>query len=153
MPCDMCGADTELVLVEIEGARLHVCGSCGQFGKVLGKVRPLAPVRKIRISRPKPQKPAVPEWVLVKDFAARIRRKRESLDLKQKEMGQRLAEKESLLHKIETGSFKPGIDLARKIERILGITLLEKTEPIETTLPKAKGEAPTLGDFVKIRKK
>ena len=43
--------------------------------------------------------------------------------------------------------------MARKIERILSITLLEKTEQFETTLPKAKGKGLTLGDIIAVRKK
>ncbi len=155
MPCDMCGADTGLVLAEIEGAKLNVCKNCASYGKILGRVRrPLPPAAKKRMIPISPRKkPAEPEWVLVKNYAERIRNKRESLGLKQKQMAQKIAEKESLLHKIETGSFKPGIDLARKIERILQITLLEKVESYDAQLPKAKGSALTLGDIIAVKKK
>lgn len=157
MPCDMCGADSQLVLAEIEGVKLQVCITCARFGKVL-KMIPKPEIKKKAAAKDaeKPEEtaaPPEPEWVLVKDFAERIREKRESLGLKQKEFALKIAEKESLLHKIETGSFTPGIDLARKIERVLGITILEKTEQFEAELPKAKDSALTLGDIIAVKKK
>lgn len=157
MPCDMCGADSQLVLAEIEGVKLQVCITCARFGKVL-KMIPKPEIKK-KAATKEAEKPEViaappePEWMLVKDFAERIREKRESLGLKQKEFALKIAEKESLLHKIETGGFTPGIDLARKIERVLGITILEKTEQFETELPKAKDSGLTLGDIISVKKK
>jgi len=155
MPCDMCGTDSGLVLAEIEGVKLQVCSRCARFGKVIKRVQTPDPKakRKAEAKQVEVVVPPPPEWVLVDDYANRIRDKRESLGLKQEEMGKRLAEKASLLQKIETGGFIPGIDLARKIERILSITLLEKTEQFETTLPKAKGKGLTLGDIIAVRKK
>ncbi len=156
MPCDMCGADSQLVLAEIEGVRLQVCVTCARFGKVLKMIPKPEMKKEAGKEAEKPEEiaaPPEPEWVLVKDFAERIREKRESLGLKQKEFAQRIAEKESLLHKIETGGFTPGIDLARKIERILNITILEKTEQFEAELPKAKDSGLTLGDIIAVKKK
>lgn len=155
MPCDMCGTDSGLVLAEIEGVKLQVCSRCARFGKVIKRVQTPDPKakRKAEAKQEEVVVPPPPEWVLVDDYASRIRNKRESLKLKQEEMGKRLAEKASLLQKIETGGFTPGIELARKIERILSITLLEKTEQFETTLPKAKGKGLTLGDIIAVRKK
>lgn len=157
MPCDMCGADSQLVLAEIEGVKLQVCIPCARFGRAI-KMIPKPEVKKKAATKnaEKPEEtaaPPEPEWVLVKDFAKRIREKRESMGLKQKEFALKIAEKESLLHKIETGSFTPGIDLARKIERILDITILEKTEQFEAELPKAKDSALTLGDIIAVKKK
>ena len=155
MPCDMCGTDSGLVLAEIEGVKLQVCSRCARFGKVIKRVQTPDPKakRKAEAMQEEVVVPPPPEWVLVDDYASRIRNKRESLGLKQEEMGTRLAEKASLLQKIETGGFTPGIELARKIERILSITLLEKTEQFETTLPKAKGKGLTFGDIIAVRKK
>ena len=155
MPCDMCGTDSGLVLAEIEGVKLQVCSRCARFGKVIKRVQTpdSKAKRKAEAKQEEVVVPPPPEWVLVDDYASRIRNKRESLKLKQEEMGKRLAEKASLLQKIETGGFTPGIELARKIERILSITLLEKTEQFETTLPKAKGKGLTLGDIIAVRKK
>ena len=151
--CDMCGTEGQLFITEIEGTRLQVCKNCSSYGTVKGPARKAAP-RKANVQRrARPSPPPEPEWVVVKDYAKRIRDKRESLGLKQEELAKKLAEKESLLHKIETGSFTPGLDLARKIEKILKITLLEKEQPIETKSPSGKksGGALTLGDIIKVR--
>jgi len=37
--CDLCGKEIEkLISAEIEGTELTVCGGCGKFGTILGKV-------------------------------------------------------------------------------------------------------------------
>ncbi|MBS3164189.1 TIGR00270 family protein [Candidatus Woesearchaeota archaeon] len=150
MPCDMCGAESELLLAEIEGVRMQVCATCARFGKVLGKA-PAGPSRvPVRPARPEP--PEEPEWTIVADYAQRIRDRRESLGMKQEDLAKKLAEKESLVHKIEVGAFSPGLELARKIEKLLGITLLEKAAPGDAPSGVEKRGALTLGDIARLRK-
>ncbi|RLG73489.1 MAG: TIGR00270 family protein, partial [Thermoprotei archaeon] len=61
-------------------------------------------------------------------------------------------EKETVIKRIESGKLKPTIELAKKLERILKITLLEPivSEYITRLSPK---ENLTLGDIVVLRKK
>jgi len=148
----MCGSDAPLFQAEIEDVSMQVCKSCASFGTIKGPVRSAPPKRVIAPRAPKRSAPPpVPEWVVVKDYASRIRKKRESLGLKQKELAKKLAEKESLLHKIEIGNFIPGLDLAKKIEKILRVTLIEREEPVETKVSSTKGGALTLGDIIKVQ--
>ena len=57
--------------------------------------------------------------LLVEDYAEKIRKKRESLGINQKEFAKKLNEKESLIQKIEAGHFEPSIGLAKKIGKVL----------------------------------
>ena len=49
MQCDMCGAQTQLFKVEIEGVQLNVCQSCSKFGQVITNSAPIedTPQKKV----------------------------------------------------------------------------------------------------------
>jgi len=142
----MCGAESMLVHAKIEGTELTVCKKCAGYGQVLGRVR-------IRTDSPDIPKSSVERIQAVKpDFAEVIRRKRESLGLTQKDFAKKLNEKESLIHKIETGGFEPSLTMARKFERVLGITLVEQIEEKHETSAKKSSDQLTIGDLIKIRK-
>jgi putative transcription factor len=144
--CEMCGTETKTVFALIEGVELKVCSNCASFGKIIKK-----PVIK---KKPSPQnfKRAEREIIQVirEDFSRLIRNKREKLGLKQKEFAKFLAEKESIIHQIESGNYTPSLELARKIERQLGINLVESKQ-IEPQNLKAKKETYTIGDILKIK--
>ena len=84
------------------------------------------------------------------NFPEKIREKREKLGLKQKEFAKFLAERESLVHKLESWEIMPSIELARKMERQLGIDLIEQKE-ISSQGMKAKTQAFTIGDVLKVK--
>lgn len=155
----MCGKDMPLFKTEIEGTAMNVCSSCSRFGKVLQTVTVESPrekkkkeKKKTSAIRAKKEEPEVME-IIVDNFAELTRKKREQLGLKQEEMAKLLAEKESLLHKIETGVFEPSVPLARKLEKLLHIILVEEHTEEHTQPQKTKSETLTLGDMVKIRKR
>ena len=54
-----------------------------------------------------------------------IRNKRDELGLKQEDFAKMLNEKESIIHKLETGEFKPSLKLAKKLEKKFGLKLIE----------------------------
>jgi ribosome-binding protein aMBF1 (putative translation factor) len=64
-----------------------------------------------------------------------------------------LSEKESVVAKWESGSFKPRVDIARRIGKILKLKLTEKIEENDEIMEskKIKSEGFTLGDFIKKR--
>jgi putative transcription factor len=153
MQCDLCGAETEnLFRAIVEETELNVCKNCAKYGKVIEKR--VVPVKEK--VRNKLTKPAEPEkeiiHVIVPDFAQRVKKKRESLKLKQKEFAKKISEKESLIHNIETGSFEPSIILAVKLEKFLKIKLIEEYEEEHKKGSKTKTEGFTVGDLIKIKK-
>lgn len=153
MQCDMCGSEGRLVRAMIEGTELKVCGNCAKFGKVLGPVREerieIKKLRKVEII----EEPEVME-VVIPDFSSVIRKKRESLGLNQEEFAKKLSEKESIVHKMETGEFTPSISTARKLERMLGIRLVEEhTEEHKKVKAGGTSEGMTIGDLIKIKKR
>ena len=150
MNCEMCGKETELYKAVIEGTPLQVCEKCANHGKILKEIRTAEP-KKIR------KKKVVAEQIetettegVVDNYAKIIRIARTKTGMTQKEFARKINEKESLLHKLETGNFKPSIPLEKKLEKILHIKLIEEREEEKVSVPKAgKSEALTIGDLMK----
>lgn len=124
MLCEICGKDVpKLVRAEIEGAELMVCPECSSLGKVLREpqdyvVRPS--VQKISIV-PKIHEP--PQ--VIENFGAEVKKAREKLGLTREELAKKIFEKESLLVRIENTNFEPEEKVIRKLEKALGIKLIE----------------------------
>ena len=150
MICDMCKAKGKLYKVKVEGAELTLCKDCSKFGEVIGQLQQES---QSSIKRPKQlEGPEVIE-ILSEDYADKIKRKRESLGLSQKELAEKLNEKESLIQKLETGHIEPSIDLAKKVEKSLGLKILEQyEEKHEKQNNKERLATFTIGDFIKIKK-
>ncbi|MBI2652297.1 TIGR00270 family protein [Candidatus Woesearchaeota archaeon] len=147
--CDLCGkVGNSLNRALIEGVELNVCSGCSKFGKVL------APIKRNVGKEPTKEFPPKEEKVelLVEDYAEVIKKRRESMGLTQKEFANKINEKEITIHKIETGTLTPPLSLARKLEKILGIKLIEEYLEKQESFKRAKTEGFTLGDFIKIKK-
>ena len=144
--CDMCGKDTNLCTAKIEGTILNVCISCAKYGE-----RVKVPERKKEMVRQ--QKRFFPEEgskeKIVDDYANLIRNKREEMNLKQKEFAKLLSEKESIIHKIESGTYKPSIIMAKKIGKVLDLKLIEEIEVKDVEIKETKGSL-TIGDMIKL---
>lgn len=144
--CDLCGKETRLAQAEIEGTTLDVCRDCAKYGKAVKRAslhsRKPRPARREKI------------FIIVDDYNRRIKQARENMGLKQEDLAKQVAEKESVIHWLESKRHEPNLELARKLERFLHITLVEESEEVSTEGMKSskKGEY-TLGDFVKVRKR
>ncbi len=152
MPCDICGSEEKLYHVVIEETELQVCKSCARFGKIL---KPIEEERKEKKKVNKIEEIPGKEVVemVVSDFSSKIRKKREQLGLKQEEFAKKINEKESVIHKLETGEITPSLKLAKKLERFLKIKLIEEYEENSAVkIPKEKPEEMTIGDLIKTKK-
>ncbi|MFH2019882.1 MAG: multiprotein bridging factor aMBF1 [archaeon] len=143
MNCEMCGTESSLTHAMVEGVELRLCKNCLSFGKIVNRPRAKLP------PRPKqPEKEMIE--VIVSDYSNLIREKREKMGLKQMEIAKFLSEKESLIHKMEGGTYVPSIELAKKLEKQLGIKLIEEVESTPQNL-KASATSYTIGDMIKIK--
>ena len=128
MNCEMCGKETELYTASIEGATMKVCPNCAGHGKVLQRPKPVPKKTKRKIAAPVPAEPAVEVVAaVVDDYAKLIKDARSKTGMTQKDFAKKINEKESLLHKMETGGFKPSIPLAKKLE--IGLDDIIVAEP------------------------
>ena len=148
--CDLCGRTTEsLAKAIIEGVQLDVCTECAKFGKVIPIKRPSAKEQIKQIAKQQEKEERIE--LLVEDYAEIIKKKREEIGLTQKEFANRINEKESTIHKIETGALEPPLYLAKKLEKALGIKLIEQHEERHENPRKSKIEGFTLGDFINVK--
>jgi len=148
MICDMCGRENGIYRTIVESAQLNLCKDCSRFGRVTGTIRQQAAEKGIR--QEEEQKKEVLE-IVAEDFAEKIKRKREQLGLTQKDFAKKINEKESMVHKMETGSFTPPLNLARRLEKLLNLKLIESHEETHQKAKASLGSF-TIGDFIKIKK-
>ncbi|MCK5107129.1 MAG: TIGR00270 family protein [Nanoarchaeota archaeon] len=160
MRCDLCGKEGNLVRTIVEGTELNVCRGCSSFGRVVERgSRPIhvsnEPISNNGRSRrytsvTRDIAPKIVEFIK-DDIGQLIKRKREKLGLKQEEFAKKIAVKESMVHNIESGHFKPNIEMARKIGRFLKIKLIE--DAVEGKIEKITtigASGMTLGDMITI---
>lgn len=150
MQCELCGTETKLFKAVVEGTELTVCKSCAGHGKIIKAIFQKKPEKKKQAIKSKIQEPEEEE-LLIPNFAKKIRKEREKRKLKQEDFAKKINIKASLLHKIESGSFEPSLEMARKLERALGIRLIVKEKIEKTIVAKGKSsENITIGDLIKF---
>jgi len=150
MRCEICGKKVEKpVKTKIESSVMLTCNECAKFGKV--QREPPKP------RKPRPVKRAPryrePSEEVVEDYNTLIREGREKKRWTREELAEKIYEKASVVNRIESGKMVPDIKLARKLERILDIKLIEKTESSkpEDLGPSARKGA-TIGDIARIKR-
>ncbi|MDO8554336.1 MAG: multiprotein bridging factor aMBF1 [Candidatus Micrarchaeota archaeon] len=151
--CDICGRGEPAAMVLIEGARLAACRSCAGHGKLLHRIESkLMPTQE---KQEKPMPRSIGEDEIVEDYAARVKSKREQIGLPLAVIAEKINEKESYLDHIETGKLMPTIAVARKLEKELGIKLIEKvyTEVSSSIAKSIASRDATLGEFIVQKKK
>lgn len=107
-------------------------------------------------SRPKPRPssgPLLDDMDLIEDYALVIRSARQTKKISQEELAQKVGERVATLQSIESGRLKPTRKAIRGLERELGISLLEPMGTVPLKTSREKGEGPTLGDIVKVKRK
>lgn len=162
--CPVCGGiiwgGGEKVL--LEGAKITVCQSCAQHGKKIRsykrqqyKQRSAKGKSSSRRSYQKKKSRFDSNIEVVPDYAKKVRKARTSRNLTQEKFAQKIHEKESLIRRIEAGKTKPTIELAKKLENVYNIQLLQKSDQLEvkTSSYMKRKSGTTLGDIAFIKKK
>ncbi len=147
--CEMCGKERELVDAIVEGAAVQVCLECSKHGSVIAINQPVVDKKIEKMQEMESRQEYVD--VIVGDFSDRIKRARERKSMKQEDLAQALAEKESVIQSLETGGLKPTFKLAKKLSVFLGIDLVESVEASKKSEKKINFEAKdvTIGDLLK----
>ncbi len=150
----MCGKTTEdLAKAIIEGVQLDVCKECVKFGKVISQPKRFSAKEQIRHMQRQVEQKEEKTELLVENYAEIIKKKRESMGMTQKYFANKINEKDTTIHKIETEAFKPPIPLVKKLEKALGVKLIEEYEERHEASKGKRTEGFTLGDFIKIKEK
>ncbi|MBP2145543.1 putative transcription factor [Methanofollis sp. W23] len=164
MQCELCGAVVRGApkKVQIEGAVLQVCEKCARLGVEIAPPRPVATRRRAQTGA-RPKAAARPQQhrgrdvfdmmvgEIVEDFGDRIKKARLEKNWTQKDLANEIKEREILIKKIEKGDLIPEDDVRVKIEKALGIKLLDVSDDDL----KSRGPAhvsTTVGDIIKIKR-
>jgi putative transcription factor len=155
--CEICGMPIigRPYYAEVDGVEMVLCASCYMKLVRSGRAKPIRRRQQPRKASPPRARSAssITEYEIVEDYDEKIKSARQAKGLTTKELALKLKISESLLRKIEQGKLKPSIDLARRIERLLGVKLVVPTEEPEAMEgSRGEGEYPTLGDVVVIRR-
>lgn len=148
MICEVCGRNSDLEEVVIEGSLLMVCGKCKGFGVIVKREIPKSTELFTRS-----KKEEVVES-LVEGYNLLIRLHREKKGLKQGELAKYIGERESVIAAAESGKIKLSLSVAKKLETFLGIHLLESSFSEDTSNEKKINFSDarlTLGDLMKKR--
>ncbi len=168
--CEMCGKPIkkrDARVVYVEGSKLVLCFSC--YTKVSKKavsaelrettqkptyVSKPAPTTQATSKTPQKISKVVDEYEVVPDYHERVRKAREKLGWTQKVLANVVKESENVIKRIEAGRLVPSIELARKLENVLKIQLLEPVvETSVSTTKTFKGSTGlTIGDVMVLRK-
>lgn len=147
--CEICGRPIEGKGKEIfvERAKLTVCKNCVRYG---------TPIRE-EVRKPAQKAVSAPsreaDLEIRDDYPEAIRVAREKLGLTQKDLAQKINEKESVIHRVETGQMRPPPALVHKLESVLSVKLMERVEEPEAPHRRGLTDDLTIGDIIKIRKK
>ena len=168
--CEVCGETItgKPYKMVIEGVTLTVCSRCYQrltrTKEELDKtLKPKIPYREPPTLKPKAikkqqkivkERRRLEEYEIVENYAEIIRRARESLGWTRETLAQKIRESENVIRRIESGKLQPTIELAKRLERVLGVKLLKPVVEELTWSTEGKGKFDlTLGDVVTIRRK
>lgn len=156
MMCEMCGEEKlHLYKAIVEESILSVCDRCKKFGEVLSIEKPKIEEPKQEKQKPKPKLEEEKQEIIVDDYSWKVRKAREEKGMTQEELAKALAEKESVIHKIESNQMVPSLQLAKKLEQFLRIDLIEEFDPNKAPVKELdfKDEAITIGDLIRLKKK
>jgi len=153
MRCEICGKTIlgQPTKTKIDGSVMSVCKECSKFGKIQREPpKPSQPRRRIQRA-PRIREPTSE---VLEDFAAIIREGREKKGWSREELGEKIYEKVSVINRIESGKMTPDLKLARKLERTLKVTLVEKLDDTQSEEFKAGSlKGATIGDIARIKKR
>ena len=78
-------------------------------------------------ARPRQKEADIENLYVVEEFPRLIKEAREKMSWTQEDLAKKLMERKNVLSNIERGALVPDIKFAKKLERVLGIKLLEDT--------------------------
>lgn len=163
MPCEMCGKDVpSLRRAVIEGSAMNVCGNCVRFGvEVVGAKNEITGASRVTQSLDRRAQRAKTKDIydqmqeeLVPEYPEIVRAARVRKGLTPEQLSEKISESRNTIAQIERGELRPSDTQIKKLQRELGVKLLEKPDFVPGTKPKAGGAGGiTLGDVIRDAQK
>lgn len=129
--CELCGAEIRgpAYRVILDGAEMVVCPRCAKGKTVVGTLSVGLAVTPRRTPRspplPQRRREDIEEYI-IDGYGEVIRQARERMGLTRELLALMVGEKESTIRRIEAGQLEPPISLARKLEKVLKVKLVEQ---------------------------
>ncbi|WP_348609463.1 multiprotein bridging factor aMBF1 [Halobaculum rarum] len=169
--CEMCGAEkASLTTTKVEGAELELCSDCSDFGTEVRTESSSSTSTKYSTSSSsssssssgsagsssssssssRRQRDMFDDMETVTgDYDDLIRKARESAGLSQEDLASDINEKASVIRKLERGDILPSDGVQQKLEKKLGISLIEGESVDDADWESSSSGSMTLGDVVK----
>lgn len=125
--CELCGSQITgkaIPIVVENDVVMQVCGSCSRHGRPYSRRKRSERKREMQ----KQQKETFTFRLLSvrKDYSRLIKEARKRHGMTEDELGEKMGELGPVVRLLEQGKFKPDEGLARKLEGLLGVSLLEE---------------------------
>ncbi|MBT3324081.1 TIGR00270 family protein [archaeon] len=158
--CEMCGYMGELKRAIVEGSMLNVCQKCLKYGDAIEIKNPPKDIVERRLAfksrRSFAERHRVEDENIVSGYGMKVRKAREKMGKTQEDVAKAIAERVSVIQKVESGGLEPPLKLAKKFEQYFKIDLVKKSEKIGKETIKEfnmKSSDVTIGDMIKFKKK
>lgn len=165
--CEVCGQGIAKHTALIEGAKFKVCEKCAKHGKILDKPSSNSSIKtNNEVSYNQTKKTSAfnsgrkdsnqsynMREEIVENYSEIIRKEFNKSGKTYKDFSNGLNENESYMRKIIRGEMMPTIATAKKLEKSLGIKLIDQGENEKINIKTSSSNELTLGDLVEIKKK
>ncbi|RMG35564.1 MAG: TIGR00270 family protein [Methanobacteriota archaeon] len=168
--CEFCGNEIygDPFTIKVEGALLTVCSKCKQFGKVVEAPKKKVASASSSFGKPTvkrktqsvrdPKRKYVPrkssdEKTLVDNYSSKIMSARNKQKMSRQDLAAKTGISTSQIASFESGKLKPTDAEAKKLERVLKISLFEESMVDPEFLAKESSKKLTFGDIVEIKRK
>lgn len=156
MRCEICGKKLveEPLKTKIDGSIMVTCKECSKFGKIQREPpKPKRPGAPRGSATRRVQRPKEPAEEVVENVNDIVREAREKKGWSREELGEKIYEKASVVTRIESGKMVPDLKLARKIEKLMNVVLIEKNDDVSADeMSHSKIRGATIGDIARIKK-
>ena len=155
MQCELCGRVCDCRPATVDGVAMMLCPNCMRHGQGIKiSAETSADVQKPileRIKKPKTKDVYKDmDKELVSGWNDLIKNARKKKGLSREELGFRIGERTVTIAKIENGDLRPSDKMVKKLEKELGITLVEEVTSVSSVSTGSRsGSRLTLGDFIK----
>lgn len=163
MPCELCGRECkggrEAI---IDGAKMFVCPDCIKYAEdklqdEIVKTSHPSHIKRIIVKKPQKLerdifKEKSMEKELISNWNHLIEQARKKKNFTREELGFKIGERTVTIAKLENGDLRPSDQIITKLEKELGISLMEEIKSIPTGTQKRTQSGYTIGDFVKKEK-
>ncbi len=168
--CEFCGNEVrgDPYTIKVEGALLTVCSKCKQFGKIVEAPKKTVKISSSTSSSPSfrrrtqsvkgPTKKYVPrkpsgEKTLIDNYPSKIMSARNKMKMSRQDLAAKTGISTSQIASFESGKLKPTDNEAKKLERVLHISLFEDDIVDPEFLAKESTKKLTFGDVVEIKRR